>query len=298
VGDKSIIIDHGVKTIQEVEAATHYRSSHGEVSRIVKRDRVCKVCDRTTRIATDTGVWSTFTRQHIWAGCFEKKTADGRANHLAFSVADKGTFMNEQDMATARLTTMASNPSVPTIFVLDCANCDVEVFRDKKPRGPFCSAVCKETASFVRYHRRVNWRLKNEPGFVVDDEMKKALQVRMAFIVSGGYDDNAHTIPVQTREQVKTRDDGKCVLCGEHGEEIDHIDGPGSELENLRLLCRACHWEKTRGNMGAVPEGSPLLAVVGRVMERVNAAEPVKVCDANDWDQTWRVELARRIRTE
>lgn len=288
MGDKSIIIDHEVETTQEVETATHYRSSQGDVSRIDKRDRACKACDRTTRITTETGVWSTFTRQHVRAGCFDKKTARGRANRKAFGVAGKGTFMNDE----------ASRSPGPTGFILNCANCDVDVFRETKPRGPFCSPVCKETASFVRYHRRVNWRLGNEPGFVVDDEMKKALQVRMAFIMSGGYDDNAHTIPPQTREQVKTRDDGKCVLCGGQGEEIDHISGPSSDLENLRLLCKACHWEKTRGNMEPVPEGSPLLAVAARVMERVNATEPLKVCDANSWDQTWRAEMARRIRTE
>jgi hypothetical protein len=142
----------------------------------------------------------------------------------------------------------------------------------------------------------VNWRLENEPGFQIDEDMKNALKVRMAFIVSGGYNDNAHVIPDRVRRQVKSRDHGRCVLCGEPGEEIDHISGPSPDPENLRLLCKGCHWEKTRGNMEEIPGGSPLLAVVDRVLERVNAVEPMKVCDSSDWDQVWRAELIRRVR--
>lgn len=52
-------------------------------------------------------------------------------------------------------------------------------------------------------------------------------------------------IPVQLRKEVFERDKGLCVLCGEKGEQIDHIIlftiiGK-HEIKNLRLLCLKCH---------------------------------------------------------
>lgn len=63
------IIDHHVPSLELLEAATHYRAVHGEVGPIVERQRGCISCEGTTRIETAAGVWSTFTRLHVAAGC-------------------------------------------------------------------------------------------------------------------------------------------------------------------------------------------------------------------------------------
>ena len=48
------------------------------------------------------------------------------------------------------------------------------------------------------------------------------------------------------RKVVIKRDRGKCVWCGEPGNQVDHIErGTDHSLTNLRLLCRACHMRRT-----------------------------------------------------
>lgn len=53
------------------------------------------------------------------------------------------------------------------------------------------------------------------------------------------------------REQVKKRDRA-CVKCGAPGTDVDHIiPGDDHSLGNLRLLCAACHKEKSSAEGGA-----------------------------------------------
>ncbi len=58
------------------------------------------------------------------------------------------------------------------------------------------------------------------------------------------------------RKQVIVRDDGKCKACGvvcggPRQAQVDHIQphnlGGTDALDNLQLLCLACHGVKTRG---------------------------------------------------
>jgi hypothetical protein len=70
--DEVVIIDHEVASIEELEAATHYRSARGQVSMIMHRDRACPECMYTTKITTADGTWSTFTKLHVWRGCFRQ----------------------------------------------------------------------------------------------------------------------------------------------------------------------------------------------------------------------------------
>jgi 5-methylcytosine-specific restriction protein A len=50
-----------------------------------------------------------------------------------------------------------------------------------------------------------------------------------------------------TRQTVLLRDDNKCVLCGDYGNEVDHIEKRSTHpelrfvLSNLRTLCGNCH---------------------------------------------------------
>lgn len=51
------------------------------------------------------------------------------------------------------------------------------------------------------------------------------------------------------RVKVLKRDKRKCVLCGNEGNEVDHIveldRGGNNKLSNLRNLCHECHSKKT-----------------------------------------------------
>jgi 5-methylcytosine-specific restriction protein A len=52
------------------------------------------------------------------------------------------------------------------------------------------------------------------------------------------------------RRLVLTRDNHTCQLCGDSGNEVDHMIpahlGGSHDPDNLTTLCRACHDKKTR----------------------------------------------------
>lgn len=52
------------------------------------------------------------------------------------------------------------------------------------------------------------------------------------------------------RALILRRDRYRCVLCGEPGNEVDHIvpvvDGGPDTPANCRTLCRACHRERSQ----------------------------------------------------
>jgi 5-methylcytosine-specific restriction protein A len=52
------------------------------------------------------------------------------------------------------------------------------------------------------------------------------------------------------REQVLARDGGRCQLCGQPAQQVDHIvpraDGGSDALDNLRAVCGRCHRVVTR----------------------------------------------------
>lgn len=49
------------------------------------------------------------------------------------------------------------------------------------------------------------------------------------------------------RAQVLARDLYQCRRCGQHGNQVDHVDGDASrnDLDNLQVLCASCHSRKT-----------------------------------------------------
>ncbi len=59
-----------------------------------------------------------------------------------------------------------------------------------------------------------------------------------------------------TRDAVRYRDKGMCVLCGGIGVDVDHIievkdGGDFYDMDNLQLLCRRCHGRKTADEVKA-----------------------------------------------
>lgn len=168
----------------------------------------------------------------------------------------------------------------------DCANCmnplPVQV------TGLFCTELCRQTASTVRYWRRI----------VRDDrlarpDVREALTIQIAHLLAGGYAANARRLPRATRDQVWKRDEGLCRGCGGQGEEIDHIDGDSPDLTNLQLLCKTCHHTKTQARM--VPATVDQRMAIDQLQrQRVVPDEPILLCDDQE-SGTWvTVERQRR----
>ena len=77
-----------------------------------------------------------------------------------------------------------------SIFSPDCcANCDQQLDMETLPL--FCSELCTEVASFVRYARRVI----ADPGRATDPDVLEKMQIRQAHIVGGGYPAKDRRIP-------------------------------------------------------------------------------------------------------
>lgn len=129
----------------------------------------------------------------------------------------------------------------PPAFV--CLNCDGTVEHTKQVRL-FCSELCGEEAKFVRYFRRCK-----RDGRINQSDVMEAIQIRFAHIMAGGYRERERYISPAVRVAVFDRDRRLCQKCGGPGTDIDHIAGDSSEMENVQLLCRSCHNEKTKEQM-------------------------------------------------
>lgn len=169
-----------------------------------------------------------------------------------------------------------------------CANCDSRC-------GPtlYCSAPCKQAASTIRYARRVirDGRIRDDPS------VAEAIQVRVAFVLAGGYPERERRLSPDTRRAVVERDGGLCRTCGKPGTEVDHIAGNSSSLDNLQLLCNRCHMAKTQANLKPVdPEDTKTMNRLNEVRRRIAAAPPERACDDDrKWPHIWR-DLLRHAR--
>ncbi len=77
------------------------------------------------------------------------------------------------------------------------------------------------------------------------------------------------------------------MLCEGVGAEIDHIDGPGDELSNLRLLCWLCHRTVTEAHLQPITDRAQL-ELSDQLQRRVDAVHPERPCDEPGWDwRTW-----------
>lgn len=61
--------------------------------------------------------------------------------------------------------------------------------------------------------------------------------------------------------RIRERDDYECRVCGEWGNEVDHIvpvrqGGAMWDEDNLQVLCSPCHIQKTRKEHGGFAEGT------------------------------------------
>jgi hypothetical protein len=171
-----------------------------------------------------------------------------------------------------------------------CANCLKRL--PDEVEGLFCSEVCSQTAETVRYWRRIV-----RDGRIEQPDIAEAVRTRVAHLMGGGYHRSARQLSASARHQVWERDKGICVLCGKRGTEIDHIEGDSSELDNLQLLCTACHHTKTNERMSpAGPEH--VAAILSLQVQRVTPTEPALLCDDEErWPREWAgLKRARRGR--
>lgn len=121
-----------------------------------------------------------------------------------------------------------------------CANCDVVLDLDR-PTRLFCSDRCQDFVGDVRYFRRCY-----RDGRWLDEDVRNALNTRMAFLVGDGYDRRARRLTSETRQLVLDQNAGLCRSCNElPATEVDHIDGSSNDTSNLQGLCHDCHTAKT-----------------------------------------------------
>lgn len=177
----------------------------------------------------------------------------------------------------------------------ECANCGTD-FASERP-APYCSVRCEATARTVRDGRRWvadGWKTTEEP-----DGLNRATLFLMSIrnAIHSDYSRNLRRFPPGRREEIIRRDGGLCVLCGNHGEHVDHINGNSCEPINLRLLCVPCHMHIT-ATIGQPANPDVITAaqtqtLIAEILRRVDADEPVRPCDAHE---TWRSQRQRWTR--
>src|SRR6185312_3909605 len=102
-------------------------------------------------------------------------------------------------------------------------------------RSPYCSAECREIASFVR-----SVRGGAQSGALVDQERQVALGQNMWFLLGGGRPLRQELVPERSRKQVIERAGGLCSVCGSAATTIDHIATGCNRPINLRAVCEKC----------------------------------------------------------
>ncbi len=172
-------------------------------------------------------------------------------------------------------------------FPFPCLNCGQSVRKAKL----YCSELCAQEASFVRYVRGCY-----RDGRDQQPDVQAAIQIKLAMILGGGYPEQERQLPKSVREAVFKRDKGRCQKCGQPGDQIDHICGSSNDMNNLQLLCRACHNQKTKDSFVRITaESHPKeWAKVKNLYCRIETTEPIQPCDGEDWENIWRQILSER----
>ena len=170
-----------------------------------------------------------------------------------------------------------------------CPNCDKPV--QKKPL--FCCDLCRTEAKFVRYFRGCL-----ADGRYKQDDVKEALRIRLAHILSGGYREKIRQIPKETRKLVFDRDNGLCK-CGKKGTQIDHIHDDCNKPENLQTICILCHIQKTRKRfVKFTKESHPELWEKRKnLLIRVFSPQPLRLCDSIKWKNLWNILKKERYKS-
>lgn len=182
----------------------------------------------------------------------------------------------------ARWTRQPARPRKPKIITTVCANCDSTFSLGNRPT-PFCGPRCRAEADAVRYGRRSY----AAHGDQLPDDIAYALKMKRLFAMSGGYPATARRLTPERRAEVIARDGGLCVLCGQPGEDIDHMNRNSPALQDLRYLCKPCHRTVSEANLVPITKPEQLLRAF-HLLVRTRAPEPMRACDQPDWAANWR----------
>jgi hypothetical protein len=81
--------------------------------------------------------------------------------------------------------------------------------------------------------------------------MRIVLQKRMHVLIWGGYSPKQRYVAPKLAGIVKAANGGLCCKCGEQpSTQVDHMNGPSNERENLQGVCEPCHDAKTQATFG------------------------------------------------
>jgi 5-methylcytosine-specific restriction endonuclease McrA len=175
----------------------------------------------------------------------------------------------------------------------DCVNCGAELAELVRPYL-FCSPLCQEEAHTVRYARRVvrDSRIK-------DPLVKEAVDIRIAFVLGGGYARAERELSAAQRQAIFERDAWKCRICGTaEATQIDHIAGPTNgdinHPDNLQAVCDPCHRAKTRESFVSITSAEQQQKAE-EIRFRIRAPEPFRVSDDEiHWPTAWRALASNR----
>ena len=172
-------------------------------------------------------------------------------------------------------------------FPFPCPNCG----KPMHTAALFCTDLCKDEAKFVRYFRACI-----ADGRFEQEDVQEALQIQLAHILAGGYQERLRRIPKEIRQAVFKRDNGLCRKCGAEGNQIDHILGNSVDIDNLQLLCAKCHIEKTREYLVPISQETHPEEWAKReeLIFRVHLPNPLHLCDSSEWSELWRTVKKRR----
>lgn len=168
--------------------------------------------------------------------------------------------------------------------VANCPNCGKP---DSNERSPYCSAQCREEASFVRHFRSAL-----HADLATNHEKQAMFGQLFWTLIGGGYPLRQSIIPERNKLMVLKKSGGRCELCSQPATKVEHIRTGCNRPINLRAACDAC--EKTRPfGDASLLESEAVQAFLEEFVPRLASPLPLRLCDdPNDWD--WRAFLAAR----
>jgi hypothetical protein len=155
-----------------------------------------------------------------------------------------------------------------------CVNCDEPAERT------FCSELCQQEATAVRYLRRIL-----ADSRIDKPDVQEALGVRLLMLAGGGYPTEQRHLSPGVRAKILERDSHICQVCGRPATQVDHIRGNSSEPSNLQSLCGPCNMTKAMAEAREVTtESNPeafarIEAQFDRLAERIASEPHQRLCD-------------------
>lgn len=171
-----------------------------------------------------------------------------------------------------------------------CANCGQSFAAGRAT--VYCAPRCRGEAKAVRYGRGKLTKYEVSRVSELPHKERAALQTKLwaAFL---GYDERARRLTAPQWRSIHDRDGGRCVRCGRPGQEVDHVVGSSPHLDNLRLLCMACHDAKSLPRQLPRPRSGRVRAYFDRLDSRIESPTPLRPCDTAHWPwHTWATEHA------